>query len=80
VSDAVVYDSLVNTVLLAHAPAERILVGKRKDRHSLPQARIDDLLVALALIFVGEVAAAGADARAAAGSVRLFDGATNLVG
>ncbi|MBX3180626.1 MAG: uroporphyrinogen-III C-methyltransferase [Candidatus Hydrogenedentes bacterium] len=46
VADAVVYDALVNPVLLDHAPrAERVYVGKKSDRHSLPQAEIQRILV-----------------------------------
>ncbi|MGV6807357.1 MAG: uroporphyrinogen-III C-methyltransferase [bacterium] len=50
-SDVIVYDRLVDPRILALAPpaAERIYVGKRKDRHSLPQDRIAALLVSLAL-------------------------------
>ena len=49
-ADVVVYDRLANPALLEHTrPAcERIYVGKRKDRHSLPQEQICELLVALA--------------------------------
>ncbi len=44
---AVVYDALVNPVLLSWAPAdaERIYVGKQSGRHSLPQDDINALLV-----------------------------------
>lgn len=42
----VVYDALVNPMLLGHAPAaEHIYVGKQADRHSLPQDEIQRLLV-----------------------------------
>lgn len=45
-ADAVVYDALVNPALLAHAPqAEAIYVGKKSDRHSLPQEEIHRVLV-----------------------------------
>lgn len=49
-ADVLVYDRLANPELLAFtAPnCEKIYVGKRKDRHSLPQEQICDLLVALA--------------------------------
>jgi len=49
-ADVVVYDRLANPELLTFtAPhCEKIYVGKRKDRHSLPQGKICDLLVALA--------------------------------
>ncbi|MGD9662753.1 MAG: uroporphyrinogen-III C-methyltransferase [Porticoccaceae bacterium] len=50
-ADVVVYDRLVNPQLLTcvSASCEKIYVGKRKDRHSLPQDKICDLLVSLAL-------------------------------
>lgn len=42
----VIYDALVNPLLLGHAPnAEHIYVGKQADRHSLPQEEIQRLLV-----------------------------------
>jgi uroporphyrinogen III methyltransferase/synthase len=42
----VVYDALVNPVLLAHAPgAEHIYAGKQADRHSLPQREIQQILI-----------------------------------
>jgi len=46
-ADVVVYDALLSPRLLAHAPpaAERIYVGKRADRHTLPQEKINALLV-----------------------------------
>jgi len=46
-ADAVVYDALLSPRLLGHAPAEaeRIYVGKRSDRHTLPQDEINALLV-----------------------------------
>lgn len=49
-ADAVVYDRLVNPLLLEHCSArcEKIYVGKRKDQHSLPQVQICQLLVELA--------------------------------
>jgi len=43
---AVVYDALVNPVLLDHASkAEHIYVGKKADRHSLPQEEIQRILI-----------------------------------
>jgi len=49
-ADTVVYDALVNSRLLEFCgpAAERIYVGKRDSRHSLPQAEINELLVARA--------------------------------
>jgi len=46
-ADVVVYDALLSPRLLEHAPAEaeRIYVGKRADRHTLPQDQINALLV-----------------------------------
>jgi uroporphyrinogen III methyltransferase / synthase len=46
-AEVVVYDRLVDPVLLTHAPAEaeRIYAGKESDRHALPQAEINRLLV-----------------------------------
>lgn len=45
----VVYDALVHPALLEHAPrAEHVYVGKKADRHSLPQEEIQRLLVAYA--------------------------------
>ena len=46
-AEVVVYDRLANPALLEHAAAgaERIDVGKEADRHTLPQAEINRLLV-----------------------------------
>ncbi|MEO1133932.1 MAG: uroporphyrinogen-III C-methyltransferase [Cyanobacteria bacterium J06639_1] len=45
--DVVVYDALVNPDIVALVPdaAERIYAGKQKDRHTLPQAEISQLLI-----------------------------------
>jgi uroporphyrin-III C-methyltransferase/precorrin-2 dehydrogenase/sirohydrochlorin ferrochelatase len=50
-ADAIVYDRLANPVLLEYAPkdCELIYVGKRKDQHSMPQEKINALLVDLAV-------------------------------
>jgi uroporphyrinogen III methyltransferase/synthase len=47
-ADVVVYDRLVNPVLLDEAPAGavRIFVGKRTEVHSLPQEQINALMIA----------------------------------
>lgn len=49
-ADVLVYDRLANERLLAEAKprAERLYVGKKPDRHTLSQAEINRLLVALA--------------------------------
>jgi uroporphyrin-III C-methyltransferase / precorrin-2 dehydrogenase / sirohydrochlorin ferrochelatase len=49
-ADAVVYDRLVGPEILDLVPAraERIFVGKMRDRHVMPQAEINALLVRLA--------------------------------
>jgi len=47
-ADVVIYDRLVNPVLLDEAPAgaARIFVGKRTEVHSLPQEQINALMIA----------------------------------
>lgn len=47
-AEVVIYDRLVNPALLAEAPPEavRIFAGKLAGSHSLPQERINDLLIA----------------------------------
>lgn len=49
-AEVVVYDHLVSQQVLdyIHPDAERIYVGKEKDRHTLPQDQINTLLVRLA--------------------------------
>jgi uroporphyrinogen III methyltransferase/synthase len=50
-ADVVVYDRLVNTAILKHAPdnAEKIYVGKRTGKHELTQEEITELLIEKAL-------------------------------
>jgi uroporphyrinogen III methyltransferase / synthase len=59
----VVYDSLVNPVLLDEAPgaALRIFAGKRRGRHGLVQATINDLLIGHARRGLGVVRLKGGD-------------------
>ena len=47
-ADVIVYDHLVDEALLTYArpEARRLYVGKRSGKHTLPQARINELLVA----------------------------------
>lgn len=49
-ADVVVYDRLVSEPILQMLPeaAEKIYAGKERDRHALPQDRINSLLVSLA--------------------------------
>jgi len=49
-AEAVVYDRLVNPVLLEEAPSEalHLFVGKGSGFHTLPQERINDILIAQA--------------------------------
>ena len=49
-ADVVVYDNLVSAevISLIHSGAEKIYVGKQTNRHTLPQAEINQLLVTLA--------------------------------
>lgn len=49
-ADAIVYDHLIGDgiVALAHSGARLIYAGKRSSRHTLPQERINDLLLTLA--------------------------------
>src|SRR5262249_53502325 len=46
-AEVVVYDRLVNTILLDEAPAGALLIfaGKQASFHSLPQEQINDLLI-----------------------------------
>ncbi|MBI2421407.1 MAG: uroporphyrinogen-III C-methyltransferase [Candidatus Hydrogenedentes bacterium] len=45
-ADVVIYDALVNPELLKHAPkAEHVFVGKKSERHSLPQEDINRILM-----------------------------------
>ena len=45
-ADVVIYDRLVNPLLLLYAPdAEWIDVGKQPDHHPIPQSKINDLIV-----------------------------------
>ncbi|MCF6287335.1 MAG: uroporphyrinogen-III C-methyltransferase, partial [Candidatus Hydrogenedentes bacterium] len=49
-AEVVVYDALVNPLILEHAVhAERIYVGKQADRHSLPQEEIQRILLEQAI-------------------------------
>ena len=48
-ADVVLYDALVNPVLLRHAPrAEHLFAGKKSGGHSLPQGDITAMLLAQA--------------------------------
>lgn len=49
-ADVVLYDALIDPVLLAHAPASaiKLFVGKRVGKHSLPQEDTNQLCVSLA--------------------------------
>ena len=49
-ADVVVYDNLVGegVIKLIHSESEKIYVGKQTNRHTLPQAEINQLLVTLA--------------------------------
>lgn len=48
-AEVVLYDALVNPVLLQHAPgAEHVFAGKKAGGHSLPQADINEMLIAQA--------------------------------
>ena len=49
-ADVVLYDALIDPVLLKHAPksAIKIFVGKRVGKHSMPQADTNQLCVSLA--------------------------------
>jgi uroporphyrinogen III methyltransferase/synthase len=46
-AEVIIYDRLVNPILLEEAPPEsiRIFVGKLTDFHSLPQQRINEMLI-----------------------------------
>lgn len=50
-ADVILYDRLVAPAVLDHCPpnAERVYVGKRRDRHTVPQASINELLASYAL-------------------------------
>lgn len=50
-ADVVIYDRLVNKAILELAPkkAEKIYAGKRAGKHVLPQEKINELLVKMAL-------------------------------
>jgi uroporphyrinogen III methyltransferase/synthase len=50
--DVLIYDDLIDDTLLSAVPetAEKIYVGKRSGKHSMPQAEINELLVSQALL------------------------------
>ncbi|MGJ9383196.1 uroporphyrinogen-III C-methyltransferase [Salipaludibacillus sp. CF4.18] len=50
-ADVIVFDRLVNKELLAYAPplTEFVYCGKQRDNHSIPQERINEILVEKAL-------------------------------
>ena len=62
-ADVILYDALVNPVLLEHAKAEipKIFVGKRKGVHSFTQDQINDMIVENALKYGNVVRLKGGD-------------------
>lgn len=48
-ADILVYDNLVAPAIVSMTQAEKIFVGKQREKHTLPQDAINDLLVRLAL-------------------------------
>jgi uroporphyrin-III C-methyltransferase len=61
-ADVVLYDALVDPVLLEHAPkAKHIFVGKRAGRHYLPQDAINQLIVESAFQYGHVVRLKGGD-------------------
>jgi uroporphyrin-III C-methyltransferase len=62
-ADAVLYDALINTELLAYAPVNvpKIYVGKRAGKHSLTQDEINILIVEYAHLYGNVVRLKGGD-------------------
>lgn len=62
-ADVVLYDALVHVDILNYAPqsAVRVFVGKRKGQHSLPQEKINQLIVTHALQYGNVVRLKGGD-------------------
>jgi len=62
-ANVVLYDALVNTQLLNHAPEEalKIFVGKRRDKHEYTQEQINSLIVDLAYTHGNVVRLKGGD-------------------
>ncbi|HET7818714.1 MAG TPA: uroporphyrinogen-III C-methyltransferase [Bacteroidia bacterium] len=62
-ADVILYDSLINPILLNYAPAgvKKIFVGKRNDQPSFKQEHINDLIVDLAFIYGHVVRLKGGD-------------------
>ena len=61
-AQVVIYDALIDAALLRHAPsAEHIFVGKRPDRHRLPQEDINRLMVEQAKLAACVVRLKGGD-------------------
>ncbi|MEL7476591.1 MAG: SAM-dependent methyltransferase, partial [Cyanobacteria bacterium J06555_12] len=61
--DVVVYDALVSPAILdiVSADARRIYAGKQKDKHTLPQEDITQLLIGLATEYAVVVRLKGGD-------------------